>query len=143
MFSRKQIIAVTCVSQSQPGVTSARYHVLFCKLTLSHWIGKKITKQNIKYMTGNSLITLKGGLSWCNLPRKELFRVYHKSQIELYNQQISTKPPSSGTNLIANGLRLCYLIPHAFSACSAFYRYRKVCFKRLLAALRADYLVRF
>ena len=94
-------------------------------------------------MTENLFITLKGGLTWCNLPRKKLFRVYHKSQIELYNQQISTKPPSSGTNLIANGLRLCYLIPHAFSACSAFYRYRKVCFKRLLAALRADYLVRF
>ena len=110
---------------------------------LSHWIDTNVIKQNIKYMTGNLFITLKGGLSWCNLPLEKLFRVYHKLQIELYNQQISTKPPSSGTNLIANGLRLCHLISHAFSACSASCRYRKNYFKRLLAAPRADYLVGF
>ena len=50
-----------CLPITNPVVTSARFQVLFTKLMLSHWIDKNVIKQNIKYMTGNLFITLKGG----------------------------------------------------------------------------------
>ena len=85
-------------------------------------------------MTGTLFITLKGALFWCILCPGKLFRVYHKSQIELYNQQISPKTSFLWDKFDCQWFTTLLCDPTWLFGLQFFFQIKIVSFKMLLAS---------